>query len=47
VEASVVQNQQAPLLLGQSVLERFGTMKLGECTKGSRLDVVNQLFIAL
>ena len=28
VEASVVQNQQAPLLLGQSVLERFGTITI-------------------
>ena len=28
VEASVVKNQQAPLLLGQSVLERFGTITI-------------------
>jgi clan AA aspartic protease (TIGR02281 family) len=28
IEASVVQNQQAPLLLGQSVLERFGTITI-------------------
>jgi clan AA aspartic protease (TIGR02281 family) len=28
VEASVVLNQQAPLLLGQSVLERFGTITI-------------------
>ena len=28
VEASVVQNQQAPLLLGQSVMERFGTITI-------------------
>ena len=28
VEASVVHNQQAPLLLGQSVLERFGTITI-------------------
>ena len=28
VEASVVQNQQAPLLLGQSVLESFGTITI-------------------
>ena len=28
VDASVVHNQQAPLLLGQSVLERFGTITI-------------------
>ncbi len=28
VEASVTHNQQAPLLLGQSVLERFGTVMI-------------------
>ena len=28
IEASVVHNQQAPLLLGQSVLERFGTITI-------------------
>jgi clan AA aspartic protease (TIGR02281 family) len=28
IEASVVLNQQAPLLLGQSVLERFGTITI-------------------
>lgn len=28
VDASVVRNQQAPLLLGQSVLERFGTVTI-------------------
>lgn len=28
IEASVVKNQQAPLLLGQSVLERFGTITI-------------------
>jgi len=28
VEASVTHNQQAPLLLGQSVLERFGTVTI-------------------
>ena len=28
VEASVAHNQQAPLLLGQSVLERFGTITI-------------------
>lgn len=28
VEASVVHNQQAPLILGQSVLERFGTITI-------------------
>ena len=28
VEASVVHNQKAPLLLGQSVLERFGTITI-------------------
>ena len=28
VEASVTHNQQAPLLLGQSVLERFGTITI-------------------
>jgi len=28
VDASVVLNQQAPLLLGQSVLERFGTITI-------------------
>ena len=28
VEASVAHNQRAPLLLGQSVLERFGTVTI-------------------
>ena len=28
VDASVAHNQQAPLLLGQSVLERFGTITI-------------------
>jgi clan AA aspartic protease (TIGR02281 family) len=28
IEASVVKNQQAPLLLGQSALERFGTITI-------------------
>lgn len=28
VEASVVHSQQAPLLLGQTVLERFGTITI-------------------
>lgn len=28
VDASVVHNQQAPLLLGQTVLERFGTVTI-------------------
>ena len=28
VDASVVKNQQAPLLLGQSVMERFGTITI-------------------
>ena len=28
IEASVVKNQKAPLLLGQSVLERFGSFTL-------------------
>ena len=28
VDASVVHNQQAPLLLGQSVLERFGIITI-------------------
>ena len=27
-DASVVHNQQAPLLLGQTVLERFGTVTI-------------------
>ena len=28
IDASVVHNQRAPLLLGQSVLERFGTITI-------------------
>ena len=28
IEASVIKNQKAPLLLGQSVLERFGTITI-------------------
>ena len=28
IEASVVGNQKAPLLLGQSVLEKFGTITI-------------------
>ena len=28
IDASVVKNQKAPLLLGQSVLERFGSITI-------------------
>lgn len=37
VEASVVKNQKAPLLLGQSVLERFGTITIDN--KASKLII--------
>ena len=37
VEASVTHNQQAPLLLGQSVMERFGTITIDN--KTSKLTI--------
>ena len=37
VEASVAHNQKAPLLLGQSVLERFGTITIDN--KNSKLII--------
>ena len=40
VEASVVKNQKAPLLLGQSVLERFGTITIDN--KASNLIITSK-----